>query len=351
MQKKMQIMLTTPELKRVEHSIINQCAKPSPALTSRFLVGDWLICPELNRLQHQSSSLQRAIEPRLMHLLCFLAANPERVLSRDELVQELWPRVIVNENSLTRAMSELRKNLARSDDSGLAYIETIPKRGYRLLQAVELTITAIRSAEPVLVSQPVPVIALSWMAANRLTLRHAVGAVCFSLMIGSWIGIQDNDLPASSEVTSQLLADEVLTLPPNYLGGELTLSNADDGSVLADDSQNIEPPVLSNDESQYAYIRHDNTGSTIFLGRLDALSTPVVAVYNSPEYLFNLTWSPVGNSLIFARQSQVTSAALFMDDRSSAELVMLDLTSLEVHRLLPDTNPATTGTGKAQNLT
>lgn len=347
-----QIMLTTPESKPAEYPITTRSMNPNPALASRFLLGDWLVCPELNRLQHRNSSLQRAIEPRLMHLLCFLAANPERVLSRDELVQELWPRVIVNENSLTRAMSELRKNLALKNGPERAYIETIPKKGYLLLQSVDSNLTAIRSPEPEPASQqPIPVIALSWVVANRQTLRHGIGAVCLSLMLGSWLGFQANDLPLSPGVSSQLLADEVLALQPSYLGGELTLSTADDEEVLEGDTRNIAPPVLSNDESQYAYIQHDNTGSTIFLGKLEALSTPVVAVYNSPEHLFNLTWSPLGNSLIFARKPQVTSAALFMDERNSGELLMLDLSSLEVHRLLPDTSPATTRTGKARNLT
>lgn len=348
-------MLNTPELKRPEHPITTHAKDPTAALACRFLLGDWLICPELNRLQHRRSTLQRAIEPRLMHLLCFLAANPERVLSRDELVQELWPRVIVNENSLTRAMSELRKNLSLSDGHGHAYIETIPKRGYRLLQAVEFDNAATRSPEPLspqprLVIQPEPVMAYA-LEGRRQTLRHAVGAFCLSLLFGSWIGLQSSDLLVNPAIPPQLLADEVLTTQPSYLGGELTLSTANDAEVMKNDTRNVEPPVVSNDASQYAYIQHDNSGSTIFLGRMDPQSSPVVAVYNSPQHLFNLTWSPVGNSLIFARQTQLTSAALFLDDRNSAELVMLDLTSLEVQRLLPDTNPASSGSGKPQNLT
>ena len=75
----------------------------APALARPFSLGDWRVLPQLNRLQHLTSGEERQLEPRLIKLLCFLAANEHRVLSREELVQELWPRVIVNENSLTRA--------------------------------------------------------------------------------------------------------------------------------------------------------------------------------------------------------------------------------------------------------
>ena len=87
-------------------------AQTMPALSAPFSVGDWQVWPELNRLQHRRETRQRQLEPRLINLLCYLAANSERVLSREQLVNELWPRVTVNENSLTRAVSELRKHTA-----------------------------------------------------------------------------------------------------------------------------------------------------------------------------------------------------------------------------------------------
>ena len=66
----------------------------SPAMSRPFSLGDWYIVPELNRLKSKSDKEERQLEPRLIKLLCYLAANEDRVLTRDELVQELWPRVI-----------------------------------------------------------------------------------------------------------------------------------------------------------------------------------------------------------------------------------------------------------------
>ena len=319
---------------------------PTAALEQRFGLGDWLVCPELNRIQRLHGGEHRQLEPRLIHLLCYLAANPDRVLNRDCLVQELWPRVIVNENSLTRAMSELRKHLTVDDNPEQAYIETIPKKGYRLLVPVELAATKsieTRSAKS-LASAP--------RSANwQLPFRHALIAMSMSLVIGTWLGFELINLNTNPASAATLLADELIDQPAGFFGGELTLSTADDPALLAKSIKNIETPVISNDESQYAYIQHDNTGSTIFLGRLDTQAAPVVAVYNTPEKLFNLTWSPLGHGLMFAQQAKVKNAALFSNDRASAELMMIDLSTLEIHHLLPDTNAAPSEQSKPQNLT
>jgi len=341
----MRNMLTDTTQDVETNSPIAESDAPAAALEQRFGLGDWLVCPELNRIQRRHGDEHRQLEPRLIHLLCYLAANPDRVLNRDCLVQELWPRVIVNENSLTRAMSELRKHLAVDENPEQAYIETIPKKGYRLLVPVELTAKSIAT-------QPTkPMASTPWSGNWQLPFRHALVAMSMSLVIGAWLGFELISLNNTPPSEATLLSDELIDQPAGFFGGELKLSTADDPALLAKSIKNIETPVISNDESQYAYIQHDTTGSTIFLGRLDAAATPVVAVYNTPEKLFNLTWSPLGHGLMFAQQPKVTNAALFSNDRASAELMMIDLSTLEIHHLLPDTNAAPSEQSKPQNLT
>ena len=81
----------------------------------------------------------RRLEPRLMKLLCVLAHRQGEVLTREQLDDLLWPDSIVNENSLTRAISELRRKLSPSSASASVFIETIPKKGYRLAVPIELS--------------------------------------------------------------------------------------------------------------------------------------------------------------------------------------------------------------------
>ncbi|MDA1369556.1 MAG: winged helix-turn-helix domain-containing protein [Proteobacteria bacterium] len=296
----------------------------SPALQQDFRVGAWIVRPGLNRLQRANGEESRHLEPRLIHLLSYLAANSHRVLSRDELVQELWPRVIVNENSLTRAISELRKQLQLSQDSQADYIETIPKKGYRLLavvqQDMELTVEPERNP-----FWTVP------LQQNPLVRQAGWAALCLSLVTGFWLNADFGNL-SPTYLEPVLLSDEVMNPRPGIIGAEMTLSTMDQQSYFA---EAIETPVVSNDESQYAYIQHDHTGSTIFLGALNEMDQPA-AIFHSLERLFNLAWSPLGNSLLFAKQQHMTTSALFSDRGFQAELYSLDLDSFEARRLVEE---------------
>jgi tetratricopeptide (TPR) repeat protein len=72
------------------------------------------------------------MEPKISELLNILLNTNGQVLSRDHLINALWPDVIVSEDTLARTVSRLRAELGDSA-SKPTYIETIPKRGYRFL--------------------------------------------------------------------------------------------------------------------------------------------------------------------------------------------------------------------------
>jgi len=65
-----------------------------------------------------------------------LVAAEGRVVDRDSLAKRLWPDTLVDETSLTKVMSQLRKTL-QEVDPGTEYVETIPRVGYRLAVAVQ----------------------------------------------------------------------------------------------------------------------------------------------------------------------------------------------------------------------
>ncbi len=54
------------------------------------------------------------------------------MLSRDELIENVWTRNVVTSHVVTQSISELRKSLKDGDDVSLEYIATVPKRGYKL---------------------------------------------------------------------------------------------------------------------------------------------------------------------------------------------------------------------------
>ena len=73
---------------------------------------------------------------KVFDILLLLVQNRGRIVQKDELMQQIWPDIIVEENNLTVNMSALRKALGKRDN-GPEYIETVPRRGYRFISVVE----------------------------------------------------------------------------------------------------------------------------------------------------------------------------------------------------------------------
>ncbi len=95
-----------------------------------FRLDGRLVEPSLNRIDHAS------VEPKVMQVLVALAARPGQVVTRDELLAAAWPGVFVSDDALQRAIREIRR--AFGDDAEAArVVETIRKRGYRLIGTVE----------------------------------------------------------------------------------------------------------------------------------------------------------------------------------------------------------------------
>src|ERR687896_57097 len=69
------------------------------------------------------------LPPKAFDLLSIFVRNPNRVLSKSELMESLWPDTFVDEANLTQHVFTLRKALG-VQPGGQPYIETVPRRGY-----------------------------------------------------------------------------------------------------------------------------------------------------------------------------------------------------------------------------
>ncbi len=98
-----------------------------------FQLEDWLIEPESGRISRDNQSVH--LEPKVMALLVTMAQSPEHVHRRDELLESVWAGTIVSDEALTNAIIKLRKAL-QDDARHPRYIETLSKRGYRLVASV-----------------------------------------------------------------------------------------------------------------------------------------------------------------------------------------------------------------------
>ena len=78
------------------------------------------------------------LAPKVLETLLVLIENRERVLSKDELLRQVWGDTIVEEGGLTRNVSVLRKALGEKPEDH-QYIVTVPARGYRFVAEVRDT--------------------------------------------------------------------------------------------------------------------------------------------------------------------------------------------------------------------
>ena len=77
-----------------------------------------------------SQGESQRFSPVNLKLLSYLLNHQDKVISRADLFDAVWPNQIVSDDALTRAVSDVRVQLAKLDES-TKFIETIPKRGYR----------------------------------------------------------------------------------------------------------------------------------------------------------------------------------------------------------------------------
>ncbi len=96
-------------------------------------IGDFEVEPSLNRLRKGHEVL--SVEPRVMDLLMLLAESPGQVFGRDEILQRVWSEANVQDDALRRVVTLLRRVLD-DDPKQPQYIETITRRGYRLVAPV-----------------------------------------------------------------------------------------------------------------------------------------------------------------------------------------------------------------------
>jgi TolB-like protein/DNA-binding winged helix-turn-helix (wHTH) protein/tetratricopeptide (TPR) repeat protein len=119
------------------------------------------------------------LDPKVMAVLVTLAGRAGRVVTREELLSQVWPGAVVSDDALTRCIYELRRHLSQAggDERYKAMLDTLPKRGYRL----NVTVSPPEEAG----TKPAPPAARPrWPVAGALLVAGAVAAV-------AWWGIRE----------------------------------------------------------------------------------------------------------------------------------------------------------------
>jgi adenylate cyclase len=84
-----------------------------------------------------------ALRPKSFELVRYLVENPDRLVTREELLKAIWPNVTVTDQALAHCVSEVREAIGDGDQT---IIKTIPRRGYRLMAPVVRVATSAAAA-------------------------------------------------------------------------------------------------------------------------------------------------------------------------------------------------------------
>jgi Tol biopolymer transport system component/DNA-binding winged helix-turn-helix (wHTH) protein len=286
---------------------------------------------DVQNLRVTVASEIRPLEPKSFRLLLFLVENPGRVLTKEVIMGVVWPDAFVSDNSLARAVAQIRKALD-DDSKAPKYIETVPSVGYRFVAEIKE-----KPTQPGNVSEGSEISAGSLKSPGTPTHRPLklpiVLGVCLALAVAigvRWLVAGGSSAPYPLHVTR-------VSKLTSYPGDEREPAISPDGSHVAfswsgpgDDNYDIyvvqaggQPPLrLTTDPAPDSYPAWSPDGRQIaFIRRnRDMADLIVVPPLGGPERAIHqfsrigtdldftqhpvLSWSQDGKSIVFSGQSR-----------------------------------------------
>lgn len=202
------------------------------ALDLPFLVGDWLVDPAALRLAKADHEVK--IEPKVMEVLLYLAQNAGQVISRQQIESAVWEGMIVGYDSLGSTIIKLRK--AFNDDSrNPTIIETVPKKGYRLIPSVRQVTQKAQVVGSTSVSEPKAAVPIS------TTNPVVVSIVAILIVAAAMLLLLLDDEPLTATKSPTVKTPIIAVLPFKNLSNDPQQDYFSDGvsSDLITDLSNI----------------------------------------------------------------------------------------------------------------
>lgn len=204
------------------HAIVGPDA--SATLEAPFRLGTWIVDPAANRIRRGEDEAR--LEPKVMCVLLLLAERQGQVVSRSDLEERAWPRMLVSDEAVTNTLIKLRKALG-DDARNPTFIETIAKSGYRLIAEVApleaMTYEAppadmpMRAAPPPTVAGRVPDADKPWPAATEIAPSGAwrkAALVVLLVLIGlGWLVDQQFQIVPGKQQTTAAEPHAIAVLP------------------------------------------------------------------------------------------------------------------------------------------
>ena len=245
----------------------------APAGARELRIAGRLVQPQLNRIAGAEPHSSIQVEPKVMEVLLCLADAPGEVVSRETLLDRVWQRAYVSDDVVTRSIGQLRR-IFDDDTERPQVIETIRKRGYRLLAVPETASAAAgrRSGR-------------SGRRAGRKLAAAAAATALAALAVGAlWLAGR-----AAGRAGSAPAAPRAVRLLP-----------------VAGVPANALRPAISPDGTRVAFTWNGGAGRDHRLFVTGLAGGPPVAItaHAAPAMDDDPRWSPDGTLIAFARQTR-----------------------------------------------
>ena len=232
----------------------------------RWQIEGFVFCDQQQSLTHNGNTQQ--LEPILVALLAYFCQQPDKIISRDELVAAVWLGRTVTDSAVNRAITKLRRCLA-DDAKTPRFIATFPKKGYKFIAvANKITPEHIAASPSGTIEQPA-LIARRQTASNRLLYTAiAVIAVAIGLL---WQ--QGNDSAASVFTAAK----------------PLTRSAGQEWQ-----------PRLSPDQQYLTYTEITANNMRLFIKQLsDGRTIEMMPEAEADAWVGPASWSPAGDQIVY----------------------------------------------------
>jgi DNA-binding winged helix-turn-helix (wHTH) protein len=236
--------------------------------------GNWNLSPK-----HQTISdgkIQRELEPLIYSLLIYFIQNSDKIITRQELVNDVWKQTYVDDNAINRAMSELRKSLKSELQRGQV-IKTHYRKGYSFLLDLDVLYNDIpqKKVEPLDIELTQKYIKVN-SKYNKIILLTLV--MIFSIFLVSFFY---NDLPNKSANTFDSTSNK-FKLVENILSWEK-------GTTVF--------PKASVDKKLIAYAFKNNEDNNFNLHIKDLSTSKQYVIAENNDNIFPIGWSK--NNILF----------------------------------------------------
>jgi transcriptional activator of cad operon len=233
----------------------------------QYKINDIVFCEQRQSL---TTSTQRiSLESKTAEVLSYFCQHPDRIISRDELIQQVWQGQFVTDNAVTRVIAKLRKDLS-DDVKASRFVVTYPKKGYRFIASVQLV---DQSAPQTTQIKPAIKTATKPRSISVFIALSLLFIVLITIIVSLYLWFRPSEAPYSlnARAMTRHSGDEYHgAVSPN--GKYLTYTSATQGQLKL-------------------YLKDLTTEKTLQIGEAEGFSGPA-------------SWSPDGQQLVYLYTSK-----------------------------------------------